>query len=130
MDSLGHVLLAAIAVGSLMQAAVMIGALVGARRLGGRMESRMAALEQELRGQLARIGVLVDHIERLAEGLQRQMPEIESALGDATERMRRTGEAVERVVRGPVGLVAAAMVFTAASRFVARRRDEHDSGRK
>ena len=121
MDSIGYVLLGVIAAASLAQAAVMLGVIVGVRRLAVEMGARLDGLEQELRPQLQRLGQAAEGLSRLTESVQTRVPGIESVLEDAGASVRRTGEAVERVVQRPVGLLAAALVFTVAKRYLARR---------
>lgn len=121
MDSVAYVFLGVIAAASLVQAAVMVGLLVGAYRAGGRLERRVAGLEDELRPQLMRLREVADGVSRISERVQGRMPEIESAIGEATDHMRRTGDAVERAVSRPLGVLAAALAFTVARRYLARR---------
>lgn len=121
MDSIGYVLLGVIAAGSLAQAAVMVRVLVGIGQLAAEMGARIDSLEQELRPQLLRLGEAAEGLSRLTGSVQTRMPGIASALDDAGTSVRRTGEAVERVVHRPVGLLAAALVFTVARRYLAHR---------
>ncbi len=121
MDSIGYVFLGVIAAASLVQAAVLLGVLVGVYRLARVASERADALERELRPQLARLGQVAEGIAQLSDRAQRQFSDVESAIGDATDRVRRTGDVVERVVRQPAGAFAAALVFTVARRFLARR---------
>lgn len=122
MDSIGYVFLGVIATASLVQAAVLIGVLVGGYRLSRTLARRIDALEQEARPQLARLGQIADGLAEVSGRAKQQFADVESAIGDATNRVRRTGEAVERVVNRPAGLVAAAVVFTVARRWLERRR--------
>ncbi len=121
MDSIAYVFLGVIAAASVVQAAVLIGVLLGAYRLARVASERVDTLERELRPQLTRLGQVADGIAQLSDRAQRQFTDVESAIGDATDRVRRTGDVVERVVRQPAGAFAAALVFTVARRFLARR---------
>ena len=121
MDSIGYVFLGVIAAASLVQAAVLIAALLAGYRLAGSVTHRLDALEQEARPQLARLGQIADGLADVSGRARRQFADVESAIGDATDRVRRTGEAVERLVSRPAGLVAAAVVFTVARRWLQRR---------
>lgn len=122
MDSIGYVFLGVIAVASLVQAAVVVGLLLGGHRLADSVARRLDALEREARPQLAHLGQIADGLAEVSGRAKRQFADVESAIGDATDRVRRTGEAVERVVSRPAGLVAAAVVFTVARRWLERRR--------
>jgi hypothetical protein len=121
MDSIGYLLLGVIAAASLTQAVLLTVMLVAALRAARTTRERLERLEQELRPQLARLGQVADGIAVISERAQRQFADVESAIGDATDRVRRTGEVVERVVRRPAGLVAAAVVFSVAKRMLGRR---------
>jgi methyl-accepting chemotaxis protein len=121
MDPIGYVFLGVIAAASLVQAVVLIAVLVSARRLAQSAGERVDALERELRPQLTRLGQVADGIAQLSDRAQRRFTDVESAIGDATDKVRRTGDVVERVVRQPAGAFAAALVFTVARRLLARR---------
>lgn len=121
MDSIGHLLLGVIAAASLVQAIVLVALLVAGARLARSTRERIDKLEQELRPQFARLGQVADGIAVMSDRAQRQFADVESAIGDATDRVRRTGEVMERVVRRPAGLVAAAVVFSVAKRLLGRR---------
>ena len=121
MDSIGNLLLGAIAAASLVQAVALMVVLVAGARLAQATRDRLDRLEQELRPQLIRLGQAADGIALMSEAAQRQFADVESAIGDATDRVRRTGEVMERVVRRPAGLVAAAVVFSVAKRLLGRR---------
>jgi methyl-accepting chemotaxis protein len=121
MDSTGNLLLGVIALAALVQAAALIAVLVGGVRVARTTRARLDALERELRPQLVRLGQVADGLASMSDRAQRQFAEVESVIGDASDRMRRTGEVVERVVRRPAGLVAAAVVFSVAKRLLGRR---------
>jgi len=121
LEPIGYVFLGVIAAAALLQAAILVAVLVGARRLARVTSARVDALERELRPHLARVGEVADGIARLSDRAQRQFTDVESAIGDATDRVRRTGDVVERAVRQPAGAFAAALVFTVARRLLARR---------
>ncbi len=108
MDSIGYVFLGVIAAASLVQAVVLVGVLMGAYRLARVTSDRVDALERELRPQLTRLGQVAEGLAHLSDRAQRQFTDVESAIGDATDRVRRTGDVVERVVRQPAGAFAAA----------------------
>jgi methyl-accepting chemotaxis protein len=121
MDSIGHLLLGTIAAASLVQAIALVVLLVAGARLARSTRTRLDRLEQELRPQLIRLGQVADGLAVMSDRAQRQFADVESAIGDATDRVRRTGEVMERVVRRPAGLVAAAVVFSVAKRLLGRR---------
>ncbi len=121
MDPIGYVFLGVIAVATLVQAVVLIGALAAGLRIASGLARRLDALEQDARPQLARLGQIADGLAEVSGRAQRQFADVESAIGDATDRVRRTGEAVERVVQRPTGLLAAALVFSVARHDLARR---------
>jgi methyl-accepting chemotaxis protein len=121
MDSIGNLLLGVIAAASLVQAIVLVALLVAGARLARSTRERIDKLEQELRPQIARLGQVADGIAVMSDRAQRQFADVESAIGHATDRVRRTGEVMERVVRRPAGLVAAAVVFSVAKRLLGRR---------
>lgn len=121
MDSIGNLLLGVIAAASLVQAIVLVALLVAGARLARSTRERIDKLEQELRPQFARLGQVADGIAVMSDRAQRQFADVESAIGHATDRVRRTGEVMERVVRRPAGLVAAAVVFSVAKRLLGRR---------
>lgn len=122
METAGYLFLGVIAAASIVQAVALVAVLVGGYRLARTVAGRLDLLEQELRPQLARMAHIADGLAHVSDRAQRQFADVEHAIGDATDRVRRTGEAVERVVHRPAGLVAAALVFTVARRWLERRR--------
>lgn len=121
MDALGYVFLGVIAVATLAQTLVVASFAASARRAAARTDERLASLQEQLRPQMTRLGQLADSLSRIADGVEREMPHIQSTIGDATDRVKRTGEAVERVVQRPAGLLAAALAYSLARRYLARR---------
>jgi len=120
MDSVGNVLLGVIAAALVAQAVATVALLVGARRAALGASARMDGLERELRSCLQRLSAVADDLSRVSERASRQLSEVETTIADVSQRVRRTGEAVERAASRPAGLVAAAVVFALARRYVAR----------
>ncbi len=121
MDPLGHVFLGVIAAAALAQVLTTIALLAGARGLSETIGARMDRLEGALRPELARLGIVADGLSRITDRLQERIPGIESAIGGATDSVRRTGEAVERVARRPAAVLAAALAVDVVRLYMARR---------
>jgi len=107
------------------QALVLLGALAWAWSASRRLGERLDRLERDVRPRLDSVtdgfARVADGVSRLSEDAQRQLASVESAVNEATGRVRTTGETVERVTRHPAGLLAAALALTVARRFTSRR---------
>jgi hypothetical protein len=121
MDSVGNVLLGVIAVALAVQAIATVAFAVVAARAARDVSARIGGLERELRPQLARLAAVADDLSRVSQRASHQFSQVETAVADATDRLRRTGEAVERVASRPAGLLAAAVVFALTRRYLAGR---------
>jgi len=125
MDPNIGIVLVVIAGALVAEVAILLGLLVGAWRASSRLSARLDRIERDMRPRVESIvdgfSRVADGVSRLSEDAQRQLAHVESAVTEATGRVRSTGETVERVTRHPAGLLAAALALTVARRFAARR---------
>jgi hypothetical protein len=117
--------LTVIAAALVAQVLVLLGSLAWAWSASRRLGRRLDHLERDLQPRLGSVtdgfARLADGLSRLSEDAHRQLAQVESAVSEASGRVRSTGETVERVTHHPAGLLAAALALTVARRFAGRR---------
>jgi hypothetical protein len=122
MEPLALVFLGVIALSSLLQAVF----LVGLARAGMDLAKRVAAwedrFEKEVRPAIANVTHIAENVSQITDGVLRQIPEIEAAVLETSERVRRLGQAVDRFVLRPLAPVTATAFLIAAARRALGRR--------
>jgi hypothetical protein len=114
-DSLGLFFLGAIALSSLVQAALLVGFAIVTYRLAGRAD----ALRAEMRPHLERVAEISANVEELSQAAVRQIPEIEATVQETAQRIRHAGEVAERIFVKPMAAGAMAFALFRAFRSVA-----------
>lgn len=104
-DPLALVFLGAIALSSLVQAALLVGFAIVTYRLGRRADAFGQRVQEELRPH--------------PEAAARQIPELELTLRETAQRVRRAGEVAERLFVRPLAAAALALAVFRAFRRVA-----------
>jgi hypothetical protein len=119
------VFLAVIAAALVVQVLLLVASLAWARGAARRAGERLDRVERELRPRLESLtdgfARVTDSVSSLSDDAQRQLAQVESAVVEATGRVRSTGETVGRVTHHPAGLLAAALALTIVRRFTRRR---------
>lgn len=104
---LALVLLGLIASATIVQTVLLVTLAVKGQRLA----ARLAALEKDLLPRLDRLGVAIDNVTQVTDGVLRHLPEVESTLEDTLQKVRRTTGIVEALVLKPLAPLAAALAL-------------------
>ena len=100
---LALVLLGLIASATIVQTVLLVTLAVKGQRLA----ARLAALEKDLLPRLDRLGVAIDNVTQVTDGVLRHLPEVESTLEDTLQKVRRTTGIVEALVLKPLAAALA-----------------------
>lgn len=118
-DPLALVFLGAIALSSLVQAALLVALAIALYRLGRRADAFGQRVQEELRPHLERAAEIGTHVEQVTEAAARQLPELELTVQETARRVRHAGEAAERLFVRPLAAGALALAVFRAFRSVA-----------
>jgi len=126
MDPLALVFLGVIALSSLVQAVFLVGLAKEGRDLAKRVAAWEDRFEKEILPAIENANRIAHNVSQITDGIARQIPEIEAAVVETSQRVRRVGEAVDRFVLRPLAPVTAtAFVIAAARRAFGRRSSAH-----
>ena len=101
--------LGAIALASVVQAALLVGFAIVGYRLARRADDLGQRVHAELLPHLERVAEINANLEELTEAAVRQIPEIEATVQETAQRVRHASEVAERLFVKP--MAAAAMAF-------------------
>jgi hypothetical protein len=108
-DPLLRVFLGAIALASLVQAALLVVFAIVAYRVARRADDFGQRVQAELRPHLERVAEINANLEELSGAAVRQIPDIEATVQETAQRVRHASEVAERLFVKP--MAAAAMAF-------------------
>jgi len=101
------VLLGLIAAATILQSLLLVGLAVKSQHLA----ARLGALEKDLMPRLDRLGVAIENVTQVTDGVLRHLPEVESAVEDTLQKVRRTTGIVETLVLKPLAPLASALAL-------------------
>ena len=124
------VFLGAIAVATVLMAAVQISALVAAARLARRLEQTVARLERDIEPVIGRAALVSEEAARVASMVADQVARADVMLSDLGRRVDDTVTLVQTAVVTPAreGLALLAGLRAALSALRGLRRDRHGDG--
>jgi hypothetical protein len=96
------VFLGAIALVTLLMAAIQIGAIVGAARLAKRLEALADEVQREIRPLVARATEVAEEARRAAALANQQVERVDRLMLDVSQRVTETADILQRTVAGPI----------------------------
>jgi hypothetical protein len=106
MDSWGTILLGVIALGSLVQALVVIGVAVGGLRVARRLQDMQVNVDRELKPALESLTRVAHNATEVAEVVTTQARRVENMVGLTLERLELAREQVRGRVARPMASLA------------------------
>lgn len=106
MDSWGTALLGLIALGSLIQALVVVGVAVGGLRVARRFRDVQASVDRELRPAIESLGRVAENATEVAALVNAQARRIETMVGLTRERLDEARFQMSRTVARPLASLA------------------------
>jgi hypothetical protein len=102
------VLLAVIALSSMVQGAILLGLAWGGRRLAQRVDDLQGKVDKDIRPALETLSRLSRNVAETSDLAVIQARRLEGVLGDTFDKIEDTRRQIQRVVRVPLGAVARA----------------------
>jgi hypothetical protein len=106
MDSWGSILLGVIALGSLIQALVIVGIAVGGVRVARRVQDMQARVDRELKPALANLTRVAQNASDVAEVVGAQARRVEGMVGLTVERLELARAQIRGRVARPMASLA------------------------
>jgi hypothetical protein len=106
MDSWGTILLGVIALGSFIQALVIIGVALGGLRVAKRVQKMQASVDREIRPALDSLMRVANNATEVAEVVTTQARRVENLVGLTVERLDMARAQVRRRVARPMASLA------------------------